>query len=170
MDSGLTIQLSNLIVVSELTQNFDSLDGIVMCTYFPWQTFTAWCNSHLRKVGIKINEIDQDFRDGINLLRLLEVISGDRVPPAEKRGKMRVHKIANVNKGLQFIADHGVKLIGIGAEGKIWCVLLWPVDHNVCLAVEIVDGNLKLTLGMIWTVILRFAIQDISVEGVCVYI
>lgn len=32
----------------------------------------------------------------------------------------------------------------------------------VCL--EIVDGNLKMTLGMIWTIILRFAIQDISVE------
>jgi len=27
-----------------------------------------------------------------------------------------------------------------------------------------VDGNLKMTLGMIWTIILRFAIQDISVE------
>ena len=35
---------------------------------------------------------------------------------------------------------------------------------------EIVDGNAKMTLGMIWTIILRFAIQDISVEGryVCV--
>lgn len=32
------------------------------------------------------------------------------------------------------------------------------------LFLEIVDGNLKMTLGMIWTIILRFAIQDISVE------
>lgn len=32
--------------------------------------------------------------------------------------------------------------------------------------IEIVDGNLKMTLGMIWTIILRFAIQDISVEGI----
>jgi len=31
--------------------------------------------------------------------------------------------------------------------------------------IEIVDGNVKMTLGMIWTIILRFAIQDISVEG-----
>ena len=30
---------------------------------------------------------------------------------------------------------------------------------------EIVDGNVKMTLGMIWTIILRFAIQDITVEG-----
>lgn len=43
----------------------------------------------------------------------------------------------------------------------------------MCLCViEIVDGNAKMTLGMIWTIILRFAIQDISVEGsvVCVVV
>lgn len=44
--------------------------------------------------------------------------------------------------------------------------------HHVCFVfcfffTEIVDGNVKMTLGMIWTIILRFAIQDISVEGVC---
>ena len=37
---------------------------------------------------------------------------------------------------------------------------------KLCLlfSTEIVDGNVKMTLGMIWTIILRFAIQDISVE------
>ena len=35
---------------------------------------------------------------------------------------------------------------------------------NLLCLIEIVDGNVKMTLGMIWTIILRFAIQDISVE------
>lgn len=39
------------------------------------------------------------------------------------------------------------------------------VHACVCVFIEIVDGNVKMTLGMIWTIILRFAIQDISVEG-----
>ncbi|MGH0154670.1 UNVERIFIED_CONTAM: hypothetical protein FKN15_038985 [Acipenser sinensis] len=135
----------------------------------------AWCNSHLRKSGTQINNIEEDFRDGLKLMLLLEVISGaltifktpgspshtavslslsvclsvclsagERLPKPE-RGKMRVHKINNVNKALDFIASKGVKLVSIGAE-------------------EIVDGNAKMTLGMIWTIILRFAIQDISVE------
>ncbi|XP_041665804.1 alpha-actinin-4-like isoform X1 [Cheilinus undulatus] len=108
------------------------------------KTFTAWCNSHLRKAGTQIENIDEDFRDGLKLMLLLEVISGERLPKPE-RGKMRVHKINNVNKALDFIASKGVKLVSIGAE-------------------EIVDGNSKMTLGMIWTIILRFAIQDISVE------
>jgi hypothetical protein len=34
------------------------------------------------------------------------------------RGKMRFHKIANVNKALDFIASKGVKLVSIGAEGR----------------------------------------------------
>lgn len=42
--------------------------------------------------------------------------------------------------------------------------VLWYI--YLCVSIEIVDGNVKMTLGMIWTIILRFAIQDISVEGV----
>ncbi|XP_017494202.1 PREDICTED: alpha-actinin, sarcomeric-like, partial [Rhagoletis zephyria] len=107
-------------------------------------TFTAWCNSHLSKAGTAIENIEEDFRNGLKLMLLLEVISGETLPKPD-RGKMRFHKIANVNKALDFIASKGVKLVSIGAE-------------------EIVDGNTKMTLGLIWTIILRFAIQDISVE------
>ena len=41
------------------------------------QTFTAWCNSHLRKAGTQIENIEEDFRDGLKLMLLLEVISGN---------------------------------------------------------------------------------------------
>ncbi|CAH8478147.1 unnamed protein product [Schistosoma turkestanicum] len=108
------------------------------------KTFTAWCNAHLRNVNEQIDVIENDFRDGLKLMKLLEVISSERLPKPD-RGKMRFHKIANVNKALDFIESKGVKLVSIGAE-------------------EIVDGNVKMTLGMIWTIILRFAIQDIQIE------
>ncbi|XP_009695788.1 PREDICTED: alpha-actinin-4-like, partial [Cariama cristata] len=123
-------------------QEFGDLSSLYIPA-FP-KTFTAWCNSHLRKAGTQIENIDEDFRDGLKLMLLLEFFPGERLPKPE-RGKMRVHKINNVNKALDFIASKGVKLVSIGAE-------------------EIVDGNAKMTLGMIWTIILRFAIQDISVE------
>ena len=51
---------------------------------------------------------------------LLEVISGETLQKPD-RGKMRFHKIANVNKALDFIASKGVKLVSIGAEG-VFCV------------------------------------------------
>lgn len=44
-------------------------------------------------------------------------------------------------------------------------MLLGLIVEFVLLFPEIVDGNVKMTLGMIWTIILRFAIQDITVEG-----
>uniref|UniRef100_A0A4X2JS85 Actinin alpha 3 n=1 Tax=Vombatus ursinus TaxID=29139 RepID=A0A4X2JS85_VOMUR len=41
------------------------------------KTFTAWCNSHLRKAGTQIENIEEDFRNGLKLMLLLEVISGE---------------------------------------------------------------------------------------------
>jgi actinin alpha len=89
------------------------LDVFLLCAL---QTFTAWCNSHLRKAGTAIENIDEDFRNGLKLMLLLEVISGEQLPKPD-RGRMRFHKIANVNKALQFIESKGVKLVSIGAEG-----------------------------------------------------
>lgn len=46
-------------------------------SFFLSQTFTAWCNSHLRKAGTQIENIEEDFRNGLKLMLLLEVISGN---------------------------------------------------------------------------------------------
>lgn len=113
------------------------------------KTFTNWTNMHLGKAGKSpIADLLTDFQNGVKLLELLEVISGDPVPKhlPEEKCKMRIHNVENVNKALQFIADHDVKLAGTGSE-------------------EIVDGNKKMTLGMVWTIILRFAIAGLSEEG-----
>ncbi|NWT40597.1 ACTN2 protein, partial [Chroicocephalus maculipennis] len=92
------------------------------------KTFTAWCNSHLRKAGTQIENIEEDFRNGLKLMLLLEVISGERLPKPD-RGKMRFHKIANVNKALDYIASKGVKLVSIGAEAlfKFFLFFLTPL-------------------------------------------
>lgn len=37
---------------------------------------------------------------------------------------MRFHKIANVNKALDYIASKGVKLVSIGAEGMCWSLAM----------------------------------------------
>lgn len=53
-----------------------TLGSLIACSPFFAQTFTAWCNSHLRKAGTQIENIEEDFRDGLKLMLLLEVISG----------------------------------------------------------------------------------------------
>merc|ERR1711963_493696 len=110
------------------------------------KTFTNWVNSHLVKRGKKIETVLTDFQDGIMLLNLLESISGDSVGKINNNPKMKIHKVENLNRALKFISEHGVKLASIGAE-------------------EIESGNVKLTLGLVWTLILRFAITGLSEEG-----
>uniref|UniRef100_A0A3P9B1C0 Spectrin beta chain, non-erythrocytic 1 n=1 Tax=Maylandia zebra TaxID=106582 RepID=A0A3P9B1C0_9CICH len=85
-----------------------------------------------------------DLRDGRMLIKLLEVLSGERLPKPTK-GRMRIHCLENVDKALQFLKEQRVHLENMGSH-------------------DIVDGNHRLTLGLIWTIILRFQIQDISVE------
>ncbi|OQV17845.1 Spectrin beta chain [Hypsibius exemplaris] len=110
------------------------------------KTFTKWVNSHLIRVGCRIGDLYTDLRDGKMILKLLEVLSGERLPKPT-RGKMRIHCLENVDKALQFLKEQHVHLENLGSH-------------------DIVDGNQRLTLGLIWTIILRFQIQDIIVEEI----
>ncbi|XP_064408618.1 spectrin beta chain, non-erythrocytic 4 [Latimeria chalumnae] len=108
------------------------------------KTFTKWVNSHLARVSCRINDLYNDLRDGYMLTKLLEVLSGEQLPKPT-RGRMRIHSLENVDKALQFLKEQRVHLENVGSH-------------------DIVDGNHRLTLGLIWTIILRFQIQVIKIE------
>ncbi|XP_039868548.1 plectin isoform X12 [Simochromis diagramma] len=124
------------------------------------KTFTKWVNKHLIKSQRHVTDLYEDLRDGHNLISLLEVLSGETLPrerdmarsvrlPREK-GRMRFHKLQNVQIALDFLRHRQVKLVNIRND-------------------DIADGNPKLTLGLIWTIILHFqvssSISDIQVNG-----
>ena len=52
--------------------------------------------------AFQINDLFVDLADGKYLMRLLEIISGEKLGKPNA-GKMRVHKIENVNKCLAFL-------------------------------------------------------------------
>ncbi|XP_076765749.1 dystonin-like protein short stop isoform X11 [Xylocopa sonorina] len=106
------------------------------------KTFTKWVNKHLKKASRHVGDLFEDLRDGHNLISLLEVLSGEHLP--RERGRMRFHMLQNVQMALDFLRYKKIKLVNIRAE-------------------DIVDGNPKLTLGLIWTIILHFQISDIVV-------
>ncbi|XP_041108042.1 dystonin-like isoform X12 [Polyodon spathula] len=141
------------------------------------KTFTKWINQHLVKVRKHVNDLYEDLRDGHNLISLLEVLCGETLPrerdflktlrlvsaagacafeqhedeqdddkgPREK-GRMRFHRLQNVQIALDYLKKRQVKLVNIRND-------------------DITDGNPKLTLGLIWTIILHFQISDIHVFG-----
>ncbi|XP_019946820.2 plectin isoform X8 [Paralichthys olivaceus] len=108
------------------------------------KTFTKWVNKHLIKSQRHVTDLYEDLRDGHNLISLLEVLSGETLP--REKGRMRFHKLQNVQIALDFLRHRQVKLVNIRND-------------------DIADGNPKLTLGLIWTIILHFQIADIQVNG-----
>ncbi|NXJ64455.1 DYST protein, partial [Rostratula benghalensis] len=91
-----------------------------------------------------VKDLYEDLRDGHNLISLLEVLSGDTLP--REKGRMRFHRLQNVQIALEYLKKRQVKLVNIRND-------------------DITDGNPKLTLGLIWTIILHFQISDIHVTG-----
>lgn len=75
--------------------------------------------------------------------------------------RMKVQMAENVNMALGFISSRGVRLTNIGPEG-IDLLFASSITQTSVKWLDIVGGNLKLILGMIWTIILRFSIADIK--------
>ncbi|KAM3851338.1 utrophin isoform 2-T2 [Vipera latastei] len=105
------------------------------------KTFTKWINTRFSKFGKQpIKDIFTDLRDGRKLLDLLEGLTGK--PLLKERGTTRVHALNNVNKVLQVLHQNNVDLVNIGGT-------------------DIVDGNHKLTLGLLWSIILHWQVKDV---------
>ncbi|RMY86757.1 hypothetical protein D0864_07005, partial [Hortaea werneckii] len=110
------------------------------------KTFTKWLNNKLTARNVQVNDIVTDLSDGVILIHLLEILSQESLGRYAARPKLRVQRFENVNIALDFIKSRKIQLTNIGAE-------------------DIVDGNRKIVLGLIWTLILRFTISDINDQG-----
>jgi len=104
-------------------------------------TFTRWCNEFLKERGYHIKDLGKDLQDGIILCNLLEIISGGKsVGKYNKNPRVPAQKYENNGIAMQFIASEGIKTVNISNE-------------------DITNGRLKLILGLIWTLILRYQIK-----------
>ncbi|EDO26216.1 predicted protein, partial [Nematostella vectensis] len=82
-------------------------------------------------------DLFNDLKDGTILIALLEVLTGKKIK--RERGNMRLHHLNNVNNAMMILEENDIRLINI--------------SNN-----DIVDGNHKMTLGLIWSVIAHFQV------------
>ncbi|XP_075931082.1 dystrophin-like isoform X2 [Petromyzon marinus] len=109
------------------------------------KTFTKWINSQLAKAGRDpIEDLFLDLQDGRKLLELLGGLVGFQLPV--ERGASRLHALNNVTRALHVLRSNNVELVNIGGP-------------------DIVDGNHKLTLGLIWSIILHWQVKDVMKEA-----
>ncbi|KAF1372057.1 hypothetical protein PFLUV_G00260380 [Perca fluviatilis] len=112
----------------------------------PWKkiqqnTFTRWCNEHLKGLNKRIGDLQKDLSDGLKLIGLLEVLSQKKMfRKYHSRPNFRQMKLENVSVALEFLEREHIRLVSIDSKA-------------------IVDGNLKLILGLIWTLILHYSIS-----------
>uniref|UniRef100_A0A8C2JGH1 Calponin-homology (CH) domain-containing protein n=1 Tax=Cyprinus carpio TaxID=7962 RepID=A0A8C2JGH1_CYPCA len=109
------------------------------------RTFTKWINSHLakHKPPFEVNDLFEDIKDGVKLLALLEVLSGQRLPCEQGRQLKRIHWVSNIGTALKFLEGRKIKLVNINAT-------------------DIADGRPSIVLGLIWTIILYFQIEELT--------
>nr|XP_020466872.1 filamin-B isoform X2 [Monopterus albus] len=118
----------------------------------PWKkiqqnTFTRWINEHLKCVNKRIVDLQLDLGDGLRLIALLEVLSHkSMLRKYHQRPNFRQMKLENVSVALEFLEKENIKLVSIDSKA-------------------IVDGNLKLILGLVWTLILHYSISMPVWEG-----
>jgi hypothetical protein len=110
------------------------------------KAFTRWMNTYATRKGIKIGEdLEDELKNGVKLALFMEAISGDSLGRINKNPRMQIQSIENLNKSINFVKKLGIRLENISSE-------------------DIYEGNLKIILGFIWTLILRFQVNDIT-EG-----
>jgi hypothetical protein len=95
-------------------------------------------NSYLRKINSEIDDLFIDVRDGTVLIKLLEVLDGEKLLNPSV-GNLRIHHATNVNIALQFLKRQHINLENIESY-------------------DIVDGNPRLILGLIWRIILNYEV------------
>lgn len=121
----------------------------------------VWCGNVKKKCEQKITRINTklalrgippmkslvlDLADGVHLVQLMEIMSDTKLGKYYCNPTLKVQMAENVNLALNFLRRRGLVLTNTGAE-------------------DIIDGNLKIILGLIWKLILRFTVEDISQEG-----
>ncbi|ELP83617.1 Gelation factor, putative [Entamoeba invadens IP1] len=110
------------------------------------KTFTKWANVQLSGAFI-IKDVEKDLDNGLILIALFEALRKMKVNFKYNRNpKMRVARLENTEQALKFIIADGVHLVNIDAQ-------------NIC------DGNLKLILGLLWTLILKYQISKNKMDA-----
>ncbi|XP_046560615.1 filamin-A-like isoform X1 [Haliotis rubra] len=103
-------------------------------------TFQNWINLQLHGSGLTVENLQEDLCDGVKLCTLVSALQQKpSIGRVIKKPNNPHQFLENVTLALNAIAADNIRLVNIGSE-------------------DIVNGSLKLILGLIWHLILRYQI------------
>ena len=110
--------------------------------------FTRWANAYLKTRKMHIDDLCTDLADGLVLINLMEILTRTPIGKKYKKNpKMRIHKMENLKTLFEWFSEMEMTFTNVG-----------PSD--VC------DGNEKIILGLMWTIISRLQVGEIQLDGV----
>ena len=120
------------------------------------KTFTNWVNEQLKSTGLAILNLQEDFANGLKLIALVECLQKRSLKKI--RSPINQHQyIENVQIALNAISSDNIKLVNIGKFPFVYILMTDTVSVIRlvinCLplgSIDIVSGNLKLILGLLW--------------------
>uniref|UniRef100_A0A670I6Q1 Spectrin repeat containing nuclear envelope protein 2 n=1 Tax=Podarcis muralis TaxID=64176 RepID=A0A670I6Q1_PODMU len=95
-----------------------------------------------------VSDLYTDIGQGHVLLDLLEVLSGQQMP--REKGSNTFQCRSNIENALTFLKNRSIKLINIHVA-------------------DIIEGKPSIVLGLIWTIILHFHIEELAQTLACGY-
>ncbi|QEO22906.1 hypothetical_protein [Candidozyma auris] len=105
------------------------------------------------KVEQKVDDLTRDLQDGLVLVKLVNVIIDETgsvsysLEPIHKNPTLHLHKVENIDDVLKF------------------CRLILKINTCSICGENVVEGNLKLILGLIWTLFVYATSTSISVAN-----
>ncbi|GAB1603168.1 dixin-like [Argonauta hians] len=137
-ETSLEISLSDLVFPEVLQQQLHA--------------YEAWVNAQLRKrpSAHQIEDLRNDVKDGVALINLIEVVSGEKLPNVYMVPSTHSEMKANVERVLQFMSTNHIRMHPMKAS-------------------DIVDGNLKCIMRLILALAAHFkpnSVKHQSVAGV----
>ena len=94
-------------------------------------TFTRWCNEHLKCVNKYIYNLETDLCDGLKLIGLLQVLSHKKLPRYNKKPTFQSQKMENVSIALKFIREReNIRFVNVG-ELSPCCIYILLYNYIV---------------------------------------
>ncbi|KAJ5066783.1 cortexillin-2 [Anaeramoeba ignava] len=68
------------------------------------KVYVNWCNSYLRSLNLKVSNLDKDFQNGVLLIKLVEIISGQKCKlKYRQHPKNQIELIDNCSVALRYV-------------------------------------------------------------------
>eukprot|EP01120_Amphizonella_sp_Union-15-10_P014836 TRINITY_DN736_c0_g1_i1.p1 TRINITY_DN736_c0_g1~~TRINITY_DN736_c0_g1_i1.p1 ORF type:complete len:559 (-),score=148.97 TRINITY_DN736_c0_g1_i1:74-1750(-) len=110
------------------------------------KAFTHWVNTMLEKRGKKITSLAEGFADGVTIIHFVELLTEKKLKQKyAAKPVMRIALIENTHLALQFLRTCGLEAKFLTVQSE-----------------DLVDKNLKLLLGFLWTLFRKFRIATIA--------